>query len=201
MKIDTTKKTILGIDPGTLVMGFGIIEQSGSQLCYKDMGVLNLKKETDPLVKLLRIHQEINRLIDLYKPSQVSIEAPFYGKNPQSLIKLGRAQGVAIAAAMNRGLEVFEYAPLKIKQSITGNGKASKEQVCQMLFALLHINEQKPSLLDASDALGAAVCHALQNKYSTCSTSDIDLSKAVCKHKKKPSWESFLLQNPNRVKK
>ena len=206
-------KTILGIDPGTMLMGFGLVEASGSRITHIDMGVLDLRREEDPLVKLNRIHDEVNRLIDRYHPDALSIEAPFYGKNPQSLIKLGRAQGVAIAAAMARGLKVFEYAPLRIKQSITGNGNASKEQVCQMLFRILNLSGDRPKHLDATDALGAAVCHALQNRFQDLAPATplpAGLKalratgvghKAGAGHKKKPSsWESFLNQHPDRVK-
>ncbi len=222
-------KIILGIDPGTLLMGFGLVEACGSRLRFLNMGVLDLRKEDDPLVKLSRIHAEVNRLIDEYKPVALSIESPFYGKNAQSLIKLGRAQGVAIAAAMARGLRVFEYAPLRIKQSITGNGNASKEQVYQMLCRLLSLGGDHPKHLDASDALGAAVCHALQNRFEdmvanpggrnsanpsgrsnsrTSTPSAAAQIKAAVKsgksgggHKKKPSsWESFLNQNPDRIR-
>lgn len=209
-----TAKTILGIDPGTLLMGFGIVEACGSRISYLDMGVLDLRREEDPLVKLSRIHAEVNRLIDTHHPESLAIESPFYGKNPQSLIKLGRAQGVAIAAAMARGLRVFEYAPLRIKQSITGNGNASKEQVCQMLYRILNLNGDRPKHLDASDALGAAVCHALQNRFADLPRTTAPLPDGLRQlratgvghkdgagHKKKPSsWESFLNQHPDRVK-
>lgn len=206
-------QTVLGIDPGTMLMGFGLVETCGSRITYIDMGVLDLRREDDPLVKLSRIHAEINRLIDCHHPDALAIESPFYGKNPQSLIKLGRAQGVAIAAAMARGLRVFEYAPLRIKQSITGNGNASKEQVCQMLYRILNLSGDRPKHFDASDALGAAVCHALQNRFTDLAP-DTPLPsglkslratgvghKAGAGHKKKPSsWESFLNQHPDRVK-
>lgn len=204
--------TILGIDPGTLLMGYGLIQAAGSRLTHIDMGILDLRREDDPLVKLSRIHSEVNRLIDQYRPDTLAIESPFYGKNAQSLIKLGRAQGVAIAAAMARGLQVFEYAPLRIKQSITGNGNASKEQVCQMLFRILNLNETQPKHLDASDALGAAVCHALQNRFESLAAPAALPNgikqlratgvghKAGAGHKKKPSsWESFLNQHPERI--
>lgn len=211
----TGGKTVLGIDPGTLLMGYGLIQAAGSRLTYLDMGLLDLRREDDPLVKLSRIHSEVNRLIDQYRPDTLAIESPFYGKNAQSLIKLGRAQGVAIAAAMARGLQVFEYAPLRIKQSITGNGNASKEQVCQMLFRILNLNGTPPKHLDASDALGAAVCHALQNRFEDLAAPDASAlpvglkqwratgvgHKAGAGHKKKPSsWESFLNQHPDRIK-
>ncbi|MDE7150433.1 MAG: crossover junction endodeoxyribonuclease RuvC [Bacteroidales bacterium] len=207
------RRTILGIDPGTLLLGYGLVETRGPRLSYIDMGVLDLRREEDPLIKLSRIHTEINRLIDCHRPEILAIESPFYGKNPQSLIKLGRAQGVAIAAAMARGLHVFEYAPLRIKQSITGNGNASKEQVCQMLYRILNLNGDRPKHLDASDALGAAVCHALQNRFEDLIPSSplpngLRQLRATgvghkdgAGHKKKPSsWESFLNQHPDRVK-
>lgn len=201
-------KIILGIDPGTLLMGYGLVEVCGSRLSFLNMGVLDLRKEDDPLVKLSRIHAEVNRLIDEHRPAALSIESPFYGKNAQSLIKLGRAQGVAIAAAMARGLRVFEYAPLRIKQSITGNGNASKEQVYQMLCRLLSLYGDHPKHLDASDALGAAVCHALQNRFEDRvanpggrGANTACTSAKSGGHKKKPSsWESFLSQNPDRIR-
>lgn len=184
-------KIILGIDPGTMVMGYGLILQQGHKLSFIDMGVLNLRKELDPLMKLKNIHAEIERLIAQYHPNCMAIESSFYGKNVQSLIKLGRAQGVAIAVAMKLNLEVFEYAPLRIKQSITGNGNASKEQVCDMLFRLLNLQKEKPKYLDATDALGAAFCHGLQNQTN--------LNRSGGKTSSS-SWKNFLSQNPDRIK-
>lgn len=162
--IRKNEKIILGIDPGTRIMGFGVIKMQGSQFSFVEMGVLDLKKEDDTLLKLEKIHEEIIRIIHRHTPDFMSIETPFYGKNVQSLIKLGRAQGVAIAAALSLQVPVYEYAPLKIKQSLTGNGSASKEQVCAMVLRILNIHNEHPRYLDATDALAAAICHGLQSR-------------------------------------
>ncbi len=178
------EKIILGIDPGTLRMGFGIITQSGSRLSFVTMNVLNLTKLTDPSLKLKKIFEATLSLIDLHHPDAIAIETPFFGKNVQSMLKLGRAQGVAIAAAMIREVPVFEYAPLKIKQAITGKGSSSKEQVAAMLNRLIKITEI-PESLDATDALAAAVCHALQ--------------KTTSNETKSASWKNFITKNENRI--
>lgn len=209
---------ILGIDPGTNVMGYGLIRKQNNALEYLNMGVLNLKKEEDPLVKLGKIHECIESLILEYKPDVMAIEAPFFGKNPQSLIKLGRAQGVAISVAIRNNIEVFEYAPLRIKQCITGNGQASKDAVCRMIFKLLHIDESvQVDFFDASDALAAAVCHSLHSNIidikknaaasSTLASKTAHSPKAALKKsankktksKKTNSWTQFILSNPDKV--
>ncbi|MCD6346974.1 MAG: crossover junction endodeoxyribonuclease RuvC, partial [Bacteroidales bacterium] len=148
-------KIILGIDPGTVIMGYGLIRIVGQQAALVTMGVIHLRKFDDHYRRLGVIYQRIDSLIREFKPDAVSVEAPFYGKNVQSMLKLGRAQGVAIVSAINHDIPVFEYAPRKIKQSITGNGNASKEQVAHMIAALLKI-DKKPGSFDATDAIAAA---------------------------------------------
>lgn len=154
---------ILGIDPGTTVMGYGLIKVSGNKVDLIAMGVLELKKYIDHYHKLQKIFSRTLSLIDEFKPNVLAIEAPFYGKNVQSMLKLGRAQGAAISAALYRDLPIYEYAPLKIKMAITGNGRASKEQVADLLQRFLKIpNENMLPQLDATDGLAAAYCHFLQ---------------------------------------
>lgn len=190
------EKIILGIDPGTVILGYGLIRQKGKQFSFIDMGVVNMTKIKDPSLKLKTIFESILKIIDTHHPDEFAIESPFYGKNVQSLIKLGRAQGVSIAAAMSREVAVNEYAPLRIKQSITGHGNASKEQVCAMLFRLMKIEEQ-PKYLDASDALAVAVCHALQRK--AVSTGEENNTRKSEK-KSGNSWESFIANNKDRIR-
>jgi crossover junction endodeoxyribonuclease RuvC len=180
----TIDRIILGIDPGTNVMGYGLIAVKGNQLTLIQFGVVHLNKYTDHALKLSKIFERISHIIEQYHPDEMAIEAPFFGKNIQSMLKLGRAQGVAIAAAISKQVPIFEYAPKKIKMSVTGNGNASKEQVASMLSTLLHFNEV-PKLLDATDALGVAVCHYFQ--------------KGDAK-KTKSSWSAFIKENPNKVK-
>lgn len=182
-------KIILGIDPGTLVMGFGLIEVSGPSLQLVDMGVLRLPAKDDAYQRLEKIHRKVADLIDQHQPNSFAIEAPFFGKNVQSMLKLGRAQGVAIAAAMQAGLDIYEYAPKKIKQSITGNGNADKGQVMKMLQQILSFKEI-PKYMDASDALAVAVCHHFQQGKVP--------SRIV---KKVANWKEFLSNHPQRVKK
>jgi len=177
---------ILGIDPGTAFMGYGLIKVTGNKLELIEMNTLKPGKVADPYKKLQLIYNTVSGLIIKYKPDVFAIEAPFFGKNVQSMLKLGRAQGVAIAAAMRHGLEVTEYSPKKIKQSVTGNGNASKEQVLKMLQRLLKF-EDDPQYLDASDALAVAVCHHFQENTS--------LPAAGGKAK---GWEDFLIKNPGR---
>lgn len=154
-----TEKIILGIDPGTTIMGYGIIRSDGKKPELITLGVIDLKKFGDHYLKLQKIFERTLSLIDEYHPDEIAIEAPFYGKNVQSMLKLGRAQGVAMAAGLYRSVPIFEYAPLKIKLAITGEGKASKEQVASMLQKTLLIKEL-PKNLDATDGLAAAVCHS-----------------------------------------
>jgi crossover junction endodeoxyribonuclease RuvC len=181
------EKIILGIDPGTNVMGYGIIAVKGTQHRLLEMKALYLKKIKEPMDRLQMIFQETTDLIRRYKPTEAAIEEPFYGKNVQSMLKLGRAQGMAIAAAIQLNVPIYQYAPRKVKQSITGNGASSKEQVAAMLQRLLAF-EEMPDLLDATDGLAVAVCHFYQNKASIPGQSKFN------------SWEAFLSQNPGRIK-
>ncbi len=159
-----TERIILGIDPGTNVMGYGLIKVVGNKASMMAMGVIDMRKESDPYLRLGKIFGRVTGIIDEFLPDEMAIEAPFFGKNVQSMLKLGRAQGVAIAAAIKHGVPIHEYAPLKIKMAITGQGQASKEQVAAMLTRLLNINEKdKVPFMDATDALGAAYCHFLQS--------------------------------------
>ena len=181
-----TDKIVLGIDPGTNILGYGLIHIQGNSMKLIVMGVLRLEKIDDHALKLQKIFDRIVNLIDEYKPDELSIEAPFFGKNVQSMLKLGRAQGVAIAGALSRNIPVMEYSPKKIKQSITGNGNASKEQVSAMLKSLLNFSET-PEFLDATDGLAAAVCHYFQRKSST------GISK-----KNYSGWKAFIADNPGK---
>jgi crossover junction endodeoxyribonuclease RuvC len=181
------EKIILGIDPGTTIMGYGIIRSNGKQPELITLGVIDMKKFSDHYLKLQKIFERTLSLIDQYHPDEIAIEAPFYGKNVQSMLKLGRAQGVAMAAGLFRSIPIFEYAPLKIKMAITGQGKASKEQVASMLQKTLHIKDM-PQNLDATDGLAAAVCHFYQQPIEGAGT-----------HYK--SWKDFIGKNPDRLKK
>jgi len=149
---------ILGVDPGTNILGYAILQVDNKDLKMITMGVINLKSLPDHQTKLKEIYLQLQEIIETYLPTQMAIEAPFFGKNIQSMLKLGRAQGVSMAAAITMGLDILEYSPKKIKQSITGNGNASKEQVSAMLSNLLKL-DLKNEYLDATDALAAAVCH------------------------------------------
>jgi len=179
------KKRILGIDPGTNILGFAVIDVEGDSISVLEIGVLHLKEHEEHHEKLREIFLEIQEIIERYLPGDLAIEAPFFGKNVQSMLKLGRAQGVAMAAGMTMGLNITEYSPKKIKQSVTGNGNAAKEQVASMLCKMLSLQPEKLAL-DATDALSVAVCHHFQNGRV--------VSKAAS------SWKSFLKENPGRVK-
>ena len=181
------EKIILGIDPGTTTMGYGIIEIINKNPKIIALGILELKKYSDHYLKLQKIFERSLQLIDEYHPDELSIEAPFYGKNVQSMLKLGRAQGVVMAAALYRSIPIFEYAPRKIKMAITGNGNASKEQVASMLVKMLNITDL-PDQLDATDGLAAAMCHFYQPAF-------------LQQGKKYNSWKDFMLKNPKRIKK
>ena len=156
-----TDRIILGIDPGTNILGYGLIHQQGNGIRLLAMDVLRLEKEGDQGLKLKKIFETIVSLIEKYHPDELAIEAPFFGKNVQSMLKLGRAQGVAMAAALSKSLPIFEYEPRRIKQSVTGKGSASKEQVAAMLIRILCFTEM-PHYLDATDAVAVAVCHYFQ---------------------------------------
>ena len=181
-----TDKIILGIDPGTTIMGYGIIHVMGKKIELIQMGVLHLSKLGSHELKLKKIFERTLQLVDEYKPDELSVEAPFFGKNVQSMLKLGRAQGVAMSAALYRNVPIFEYAPKKIKMAITGKGTASKEQVAGMLKSILDIKEM-PKHLDASDGLAAAVCHHFQRNTSS-------------QDKNYKGWGSFLKDNPEKIK-
>lgn len=180
----TKEKIILGLDPGTTVMGYGVILVKGNKLTTLQLGVIHLSKYKSHELKLKKIFERVAHVIEEFGPDEVALEAPFYGKNVQSMLKLGRAQGVAMAAALSRDIPITEYAPKKVKQSVTGNGNASKEQVAAMLQSILKLKEI-PKLLDATDALAVALCHHYQGgKPQTASK----------------SWKAFLSDNPDRVK-
>ncbi|WP_207492162.1 crossover junction endodeoxyribonuclease RuvC [Aridibaculum aurantiacum] len=186
--MNTSSNIILGIDPGTLFMGYALMKVNGNKPQLLMMDVLKLSSKKDAYERLQKIHSTVSELIVTYKPDCFAIEAPFFGKNVQSMLKLGRAQGVAIAAAMNAGLKVTEYSPKKVKQSITGNGNADKEQVWKMLQRILTL-EDKPDSWDATDALAVALCHHYQ---STSVLANLD--------KGLKGWEDFIAKNPGRVK-
>ena len=180
------EKIILGIDPGTNVMGYGIIKIVNNKASMVAMGIIDLRKLTNHYLRLGHIFERITGIIDAYLPDELAIEAPFFGKNVQSMLKLGRAQGVAIAAAIHRDIPIHEYAPLKIKMAITGRGQASKEQVAGMLQRLLHLDQtDMPRFMDATDALGAAYCHFLQ----------MGRPDSEVKYR---SWKDFVNKNQNR---
>lgn len=178
-------KIILGIDPGTTVLGYGLVHVKNNQLSMVNFGVIQLHKLANHPDKLKRIYDRISGIIDEFHPDEMAIEAPFFGKNVQSMLKLGRAQGVAIAACLGKNIPFEEYSPRRIKQSITGNGNASKEQVAAMLQKLLRF-EDMPKYLDATDGLAVAVCH--------------HYSKGIGEHNKSKgtNWDSFLRDNPER---
>ena len=180
-------KIIIGIDPGTRVMGYGILGVKGKEPQLIAMGVLKLNLMDDHYMRLHHIYERVSGLVKQYLPDEMAIEAPFFGKNVQSMLKLGRAQGVAMAAALNQQIPITEYEPRKIKIAITGNGAASKEQVCAMLQRTLHIaQEDLPKFLDATDALAAALCHFYESQKPQFARGP-------------KSWKSFIAQNPDRV--
>lgn len=181
------ERIILGVDPGTTIMGFGLIKVVNKKMEFILLNELLLNKYNDPYTKLKLIFERTIQLIETYHPDEMAIEAPFFGKNVQSMLKLGRAQGVAMAAALSREVPVTEYLPKKIKMAITGNGNASKEQVAKMLQSLLKL-KTLPKNLDSTDGLAAAVCHFYN-------------SGKVTSEKNYSGWESFVKQNEKRVKK
>lgn len=187
------EQIILGVDPGTSVTGFGLIKVEGKQITLLDLGVIKTGKTDDHPLKLKKIFEGVLTVIEKHHPDAMSIESPFFGKNVQSMLKLGRAQGVAMAAAMYRNIPLCEYSPKKIKQSITGNGNASKEQVSSMLQALLKFDGH-PEYLDATDGLAAAVCHYLQNDLGSMAS-----SKTKKPAKKHTGWASYLSENPTKI--
>ena len=186
---NTKERIILGIDPGTAVMGYGLIKEVGSKTELINLGVVKMEQLDDHMLKLQRIFEKTVALIDNYKPDCLAIEAPFYGKNIQVMLKLGRAQGVAMAAALSRNIDVTEYSPRKIKQSITGNGNATKEQVAGMLQRLLNFKET-PEFLDATDGLAVAVCHSFQK---------ITTTGGGTAKKSYSGWDTFVKDNVKRI--
>lgn len=187
MKQPIKDKVILGIDPGTNLMGYGVLHIVDSKPHVVTLGVIDLRKYANHYLKLAHIHERVQGIISSYLPDELAIEAPFFGKNVQSMLKLGRAQGVAMSAALERDIPITEYAPLKIKMSITGNGQASKEQVADMLKRLLKMNDDMTGpFFDATDALAAAYCHYLQmNRPQT--------------EKSYSSWKDFIAKNPSKI--
>lgn len=187
MAKDVFDKIIIGIDPGTNVMGYGLLGVKGGKPSLIAMGVLQLSKMEDHYMRLRRIYERVLSLVEEFLPDEMAIEAPFYGKNVQSMLKLGRAQGVAMAAALGRQVPIAEYEPRKIKMAITGNGAASKEQVAMMLQRQLNIDPATmPDLLDATDALAAALCHYYESKKP--------FPSAGAK-----SWKDFIKKHPERL--
>ncbi len=184
---------ILGLDPGTVVMGYGIIEVEESKIKLISMGAIQLDKYENQQLKLITIFKKVSGLINQYKPDICSVEAPFYGKNVQSMLKLGRAQGVCMVAALNYDIPVAEYSPKKIKQAITGSGSASKEQVAAMLKSICKY-EEDPKFFDATDGLAAAVCHYFNKDNSNSQNSQ------KTKKTSSSSWSDFIKDNPDRVK-
>jgi len=180
------ERIILGIDPGTSIMGYGVVQGTTNNPKMVAMGVIDMQKMDDHFSKLKHIFERVIGLIEEYHPDELAIEAPFYGKNVQSMLKLGRAQGTAIAAALSRSIPIFEYAPRKIKMAITGQGNASKEQVAAILQHILQFKDL-PKDLDATDGLAAALCHFYQNKLT--------LGDGSFK-----SWKDFINKNPGKVK-
>ncbi len=181
-----TERIILGIDPGTNIMGYGVIETKDKAIILLDMGIIDMRKEKNPYKSLKTIFNQTIVLINTYHPDELAIEAPFFGKNVQSMLKLGRAQGVAISAALSRDIPIFEYAPRKIKMSITGRGSASKEQVAALLQKMIRFKDI-PKNLDATDGVAVAVCHYYQAETKV-------LGKIT------NNWKDFIKKNPDRVK-
>ncbi|WP_245645680.1 crossover junction endodeoxyribonuclease RuvC [Niabella ginsenosidivorans] len=186
--MQTTAKIILGIDPGTLIMGYSIIECNRNKVHLHEMHAIKFSTRLDHYERLSQIHEKVMMLIHQYRPHEFAIEAPFFGKNVQSMLKLGRAQGVAIAAAIQSGIPVTEYSPRKVKQSVTGNGNAAKQQVWKMLQQILSLKEE-PQYFDATDALAVALCHHYQ------------ISAPVRKGTGFKDWDDFLKKNPGKIKK
>ena len=182
------EKIILGIDPGTTIMGYGVLRVTGTRPEMVAMGIIDLRRVGDHYLKLKHIHQRVLSIIESYLPVELAIEAHFFGMNCQSMLKLGRAQGVAMAVALSRDIPITEYAPLKIKMAITGNGQASKEQVADMLQRMLHFSkDDMPTFMDATDAMAAAYCHYRQMGRPTV-------------EKSYHGWKDFIAKNPDKVR-
>ena len=183
----------MGIDPGTNYTGYGLLSVEGSAIGCVALGYIDLAKLKDPYQKLRTIFERVSGLIEEFRPDEVALESPFFGENVQSMLKLGRAQGVAMAAALVRGLPVYEYAPRLVKQSITGRGGASKEQVAELLRKMLKV-DYSLSKLDATDGLAVALCHHFQSSSPLASMKNKPAKKTPSK-----SWETFLGENPERI--
>ena len=217
----TECKTILGIDPGTRILGFGVVSVIGKKLKLKELGVINLKKEESHFLVLQRILLEVSKLLRKYKPDVMAIEAPFYGKNPQTMLKLGRAQGAAIAAGLLKDIPIYEYAPTSVKLAVTGKGSASKEQVSAMVQSILSFNCDV-KYLDATDAVAIALCHHYTQSSIAGKSASVDvlLSLSPSSVKKgsatsmrvgkgglenikssghKASWNDYVKSNPGRT--
>lgn len=187
------ERIILGVDPGTTIMGFGVIRVIGNSPELVCLDVVKMTKLSDHFLKLQTIFERTIRIIDEFHPDEMAVEAPFFGKNVQSMLKLGRAQGVIMAAALSRGIPVMEYSPKRVKQSITGNGNASKEQVAGMLKTI-YTFKTAPKYLDATDGLAVATCHYFQGELPV--NEGVEKKKPA---KKSSSWASFLKNNPDRL--
>ncbi len=185
-KMEGRPKRILGVDPGTNLLGYALIETSGNEVRVMDYNIISLQKFRQHQTKLKEIYLQLQEVIETWRPDELAIEAPFYGKNVQSMLKLGRAQGVAIAAGITMGLHITEYPPKKVKQSVTGNGNASKEQVAAMLSHILHISTANMHY-DATDALAVALCHHFQGQGGPAQP-------------KTNNWKKFIAENPDRIK-
>ncbi len=180
----SSERIILGIDPGTRVLGYGLLKIENKNLTVLQYGVLRLEKYRDLALRLKKIYDRLSSLIEEYAPDEMALESPFVGQNSQSAIKLGRAQGVAMAAALAKDLPITEYAPKKVRQSVIGNGNASKEQIAAMLSNLLRLKQEQEYFLDATDALAVAVCHFYQRQNPK---------------KRSSTWKEFIAENPERV--
>ena len=187
-----TDKIILGVDPGMIIMGYGVIEIRNNVITVRDIDVLKLPAKKDNYFRLQLIHARVSEIVQKHTPTEFAIEAPFFGKNVQSMLKLGRAQGVAIAAAMGQNIPVFEYSPKKVKQSITGNGNAEKDQIWEMVQRITVVPNQ-PRYFDATDALAVAICHHYMSQRPYAAKT------SAAKRNSKSGWESFIQQNPERV--
>ena len=193
---DAIDKIIIGVDPGTVVMGYSIVHIIKGKVEPFVLDVLKFNTKLDHYTRLSHIFDELSKVVELYKPDEMALEAPFFGKNIQSMLKLGRAQGVCMAAALSKKIPVFEYSPRLIKQSIVGNGNSSKEQVSKMLQSMYP--GVSHAYLDASDALATAVCHHAQT--SGLASSKHSTSRKKARSKKGSDWEQFIYQNPSRLK-
>lgn len=201
--VSAEKYRIMGIDPGTNYTGYGVLEVEGRTIHSIVLGAIDLHKMDDPYAKLRYIFERIGSLVDTYAPREVALESPFFGENVQSMLKLGRAQGVAMAAALSRGLNVFEYAPTRIKQSITGQGAATKEQVASVVQRMLSL-DKLPERLDATDGMAVALCHyfasasPLNTALGEERVKGLGGGKKAASKKGSGSWEKFLRENPDR---